>query len=46
MLESKNSNTSTSTYLEDYEPSNNGYTSDANTTSDVELNISEDDLPF
>ena len=46
MLESKNNSTSTSTYLEDYEPSNGGYTSDANTTSDVELNISEDDLPF
>ena len=46
MLESKNSNTSSATYLEDYEPSNNGYTSDNTTTSDVELNISEDDLPF
>ena len=49
MLESKNSG-STSTYLEDYEPSNNGYNSDTsnsvNNTSDVELNISEDDLPF
>ena len=49
MLESKNSSSSTSTYLEDYEPTNNGYTSDSDTTtptSDVELNISEDDLPF
>ena len=47
MLESKNSSNSSATYLEDYEPSNNGYTSDNNTTtSDVELNISEDDLPF
>ena len=48
MLESKNNSTSTSTYLEDYEPSNNGYQSDDSTvnTSDVELNISEDDLPF
>ena len=50
MLESRNSGSS-STYLEDYEPSNNGYTSDSvtdtsNNTSDVELNISEDDLPF
>ena len=49
MLESKNSNSS-STYLEDYEPSNNGYQSDdvdtVKDTSDVELNISEDDLPF
>ena len=50
MLESKNSSSSTSTYLEDYEPSNNGYQSDdvstSHNTSDVELNISEDDLPF
>ena len=49
MLESKNSGNN-ATYLEDYEPSNNGYTSDSkvetNNTSDVELNISEDDLPF
>ena len=50
MLESRNSG-SNSTYLEDYEPSNNGYMSDSvtdtsNNTSDVELNISEDDLPF
>ena len=50
MLESRNSGSS-ATYLEDYEPSNSGYTSDSvtdtsNNTSDVELNISEDDLPF
>ena len=48
MLESRNNNNSTATYLEDYEPANSGYTSDSvtNNTSDVELNISEDDLPF
>ena len=49
MLESKNSSGSSATYLEDYEPSNSGYESDVTTTSntsDVELNISEDDLPF
>ena len=50
MLESKGNNTQSSTYLEDYEPSNNGYMSDdssvSQNTSDVELNISEDDLPF
>ena len=46
MLESKNSGANSATYLEDYEPSNNGYTSDNTTASDVELNISEDDLPF
>ena len=52
MLESRN-NSSTSTYLEDYEPANNGYqrdesseTMETKTTSDVEFNISEDDLPF
>ena len=50
MLESRNSGSS-ATYLEDYEPSNSGYESDSvtntsNNTSDVELNISEDDLPF
>ena len=50
MLESKNNGTSSSTYLEDYEPANNGYQSDDSSTiqnnSDVELNISEDELPF
>ena len=49
MLESKNNSNSSATYLEDYEPSNNGYQSDdvaTSNTSDVELNISEDDLPF
>ena len=50
MLESRGNNASTSTYLEDYEPANNGYQSDdssvSQNTSDVELNISEDDLPF
>ena len=50
MLESKNSGGSSATYLEDYEPANNGYQSDevsnSQNTSDVELNISEDDLPF
>ena len=50
MLESRNSGSS-ATYLEDYEPSNSGYVSDSvtdtsNNSSDVELNISEDDLPF
>ena len=46
MLESRN-NSSSSTYLEDYEPANSGYESDeVKNTSDVELNISEDDLPF
>ena len=46
MLESRN-NTSSSTYLEDYEPASSGYESDeVKNTSDVELNISEDDLPF
>ena len=52
MLESKNSSSSTSTYVEDYEPSDNGYQRDEekteNNTADGELafNISEDDLPF
>ena len=49
MLETKNNNTSSSTYLEDYEPANNGYQGDVDSsqnTSDIELNISEDDLPF
>lgn len=50
MLESRNNSASSSTYLEDYEPANNGYQSDDSSTtqntSDVELNISEDDLPF
>ena len=52
MLESKNSSNSTSTYLEDYEPGDNGYQKDEekveDNTSDGELsfNISEDDLPF
>ena len=51
MLESR-SNTTTATYLEDYEPSNNGYHKDetndsnVNDTNSVEFNISEDDLPF
>ena len=51
MLESRN-NSSNSTYLEDYEPANNGYTKDENNdsgvndTNSVEFNISEDDLPF
>ena len=49
MLESKN-NSSSSTYLEDYEPASNNFSSDgvstSNNTSDIELNISEDDLPF
>ena len=50
MLESRNNSASSSTYLEDYEPANNGYQSDetsaSQNTSDIELNISEDDLPF
>ena len=50
MLESRGNSSSTSTYLEDYEPANNGYQSDDSninqSSSDVELNISEDDLPF
>jgi single-strand DNA-binding protein len=53
MLENRNSN-SNSTYLEDYEPSNNGYQRDDSSESDdmnstdsgVDFNISEDDLPF
>jgi len=51
MLESRGSSTS-STYLEDYEPSNSGYQKDEtsessiNDTNSVEFNISEDDLPF
>ena len=51
MLENRNSS-NTSTYLEDYEPSNNGYQKDENNesevkdTNSVEFNISEDDLPF
>ena len=53
MLDTRNSNSSTS-YLEDYEPSDLGYQKDSsdeesiNSTvdSDVDFNISEDDLPF
>lgn len=50
MLDTRNSS-SNSTYLEDYEPSNNGYQKDETNTenvtnSDVDFNISEDDLPF
>ena len=51
MLESKGSNSS-STYLEDYEPSDDGYqkdessAADVNSTDSVDFNISEDDLPF
>jgi len=51
MLESRGSGSS-ATYLEDYEPSNNGYQKDENNesevkdTNSVEFNISEDDLPF
>ena len=52
MLESRNSGNSTSTYLEDYEPSNNGYEKNENNESemsnpnDIGFSISEDDLPF
>lgn len=51
MLESKNSNSST--YVDDYEPINNGYQKDDNTEienvshmDDVDFSVSEDDLPF
>ena len=46
MLETKSSNTGT--YLDDYEPSNGVENNEnvSNTSSDVEFNISEDDLPF
>ena len=50
MLESRGSNTGT-TYLEDYEPSN-GYQKDESSdaenieSTEVDFNISEDDLPF
>ena len=55
MLENRNSNNNTTTYLEDYEPSNNGYQKDesseseiteSSSTNDVDFSISEDDLPF
>ena len=50
MLDTRNSSNN-STYLEDYEPSNNGYQKDEDNTenvtnNNVEFNISEDDLPF
>lgn len=52
MLESRGSNNN-STYLEDYEPSSNGYQKDESSMTegydsndDVELDFSEDDLPF
>lgn len=50
MLDTRNSSNNT-TYLEDYEPSNNGYQKDEDNTenvtnNNVEFNISEDDLPF
>lgn len=48
MLDTRNSS-SNSTYLEDYEPSNNGYQKDEDNTenvNNVDFNISEDDLPF
>ena len=53
MLESRGTN-SNSTYLEDYEPSNNGYQKDESSdnetmdssSTDVDFTISEDDLPF
>ncbi len=50
MLDTRNSSNN-ATYLEDYEPSNNGYQKDEDNTenvtnNNVEFNISEDDLPF
>ena len=50
MLDTRNSSNN-ATYLEDYEPSNNGYEKDEDNTenvtnNNVEFNISEDDLPF